>query len=885
MNGQYSIRGYLIQALVAVLDSLNENDNWASVCVEPNDESEKVDIRWYYDDGRKKVTQVKSTINQFTSSMANKWAKELEDGTLDAFEYELYLVGRLNDKLFTQKDKLIGKVKIKIADGNIDNLNAQILNKVDKFFYNNGKNQINTKIRELLSLSLNQKFIENSAFGKQSTKLEFTQDLLDYLSGIEEYLVKSPFSLLMPNEPINNKGIKYNLIKNIQHLIGWFKLNENEKVTIYNEKLDKDQDFIVDFWGNYESRLKDNETDIIYINSTLEPEYPSNIQNFIQYNASSIDLVREHFNKAEKASTEHSIEFILSTKESELYLNYIDEIRNNFKSNFLNKDIIYYILDNQKLTFLISAIITAQMYRDDLPVKFLYPITEDTSTEKKIGKRGTFLPPQYINSSIIPIIKENREQISILLFCSDSYSKDRLRKLIWLLIRLTSGLGNEYQIFFPDYSDEHKNEVNEVIRSYQDEDLIQKLSVKRVLMCDTNKLSYISEPNTNHLNDEEFDETKNETKKIKIEPHLIEYLPYGDNIKPFLDSEFITSQDLKIFLAQKGIFLKSADKKKIIHLMTSLLFSPAEIESLVKFVSVKDKTMSNSSKSFTLLANNNAINQVIEKEFFNFSELGKDLAISLLSEVKVRRSEKNKNEFIVEVMVEHKNPNKQAMVSSTYSTACVVISPVKNESKLDFDKSYNSRIARVIAERIVKVIADKLLSKDIIEDDMTEVLFSNFSNKERVNFLLSYTNIESSNILDDYNTKSFKYMFDETKDLPSEYQDKVGREYVTQSKGKNLEGIKELIEDNFKKIIYCEEICISYKFSIRGVSGHYYVILNFSDALKNKNIPDGIFQFQGKVYLNTRNKEKVKGIDAVEKELKKEFKRLINEKLTQFNKV
>jgi hypothetical protein len=884
MNGQYSIRGYLIQALVAVLDSLNEDDNWSSVCIEPNDESEKVDILWYYGDGRKKVSQVKSSINQFSPAMAKKWAKDLEDGTSDAFEYDLYLVGRLDDKLFSQKDKLIGKVKIRTADADINNLNAQILNRIGKFFYNNGRNQINTKIRELLSFSLSQRFIENSAFGRQLTKLEFNQVLLDYLSGIEAYLERSPFSLLMPNEPINSKGINYNLIKNIQHLIGWFKLNENEKVTIYNERLDKDEDFIVDFWGNYESRLKDNETDFIYINGTLEPEYPSNIQNIIQQNACSVDLIRDRIIKIDNAYTEHSIDFILSTKESELSFNYIDEIKNFYKSSFLNKDIIYYILDNQKTTFLVSSIITAQLYRDNLAVKFLYPITEDTSSEKKIGKRGICLPPQYINSSIIPIIKENREKISILLFCSDSYSKDRLRKLIWLLIRLTSGLGNEYQIYFPDYTEEHLNEVNEVIRSYQDDELSQKLSVKRLFMCETNKLGVIPKPQNHQLLDEEFEETKNEIKKIKIKPHLIEYLPYGDNIKPFLDSEFVTSQDLKIFLSKKGIFLKTADKKKIIHLMTSLLFSPAEIESLVEFVTVKDKTMNNSTKTYTLLANNN-INRLIEKESFNFNEIGKDLGISLLSEAKVKRSEKNRNEFVVEVLVEHKNPNKQAMVSSTYSTACVTICPDKNDSKLDFDKSYNSRTARIIAERIVKVIADKLLSKDVIEDDMAEVAFSNFNNKERVNFLLSYTNIESSNILNDYNTKSFKYMFDETQNLPPEYQDKIGKEYVTQSKGKNLEGIKELVEDSFKDIIYCEEISISYKFNIRGVSGNYYVILNFSDALKNKNILDGIFQFQGKVYLNTRNKEKIKSIDAVEKELKQEFKRLINEKLKQFKKI
>lgn len=45
-----------MQSLVALLDSF-ETD-WKTVCVEPNDESEKVDILWTYKGGKKKVVVV-----------------------------------------------------------------------------------------------------------------------------------------------------------------------------------------------------------------------------------------------------------------------------------------------------------------------------------------------------------------------------------------------------------------------------------------------------------------------------------------------------------------------------------------------------------------------------------------------------------------------------------------------------------------------------------------------------------------------------------------------------------------------------------------------------------------------------------------------------------
>lgn len=99
MGGQAGVRGYLIQALIAVLNSLNKKDKWISVSVEPNDESEKVDICWKYENSKVKVVQVKSTENSFSYAHAKKWSEELESKTPNATEYILFLVGRLENKL------------------------------------------------------------------------------------------------------------------------------------------------------------------------------------------------------------------------------------------------------------------------------------------------------------------------------------------------------------------------------------------------------------------------------------------------------------------------------------------------------------------------------------------------------------------------------------------------------------------------------------------------------------------------------------------------------------------------------------------------------------------------------------------------------------------
>lgn len=889
MGGQAGVRGYLVQALIAVLNSLNKKDKWISVSVEPNDESEKVDICWKYEDSKVKVVQVKSTENSFSYANAKKWSEELESKTPNATEYILFLVGRLENKLFEKKDDPIGKTIIRNVDLDINALNAQIIIEIDSFFADRGKSQLPISIKRIITKSLNYDFTEHSIFGREMLREEFDRALLGYLVHIEEYLSRNLYTpLIQPLESTKDLGDKYNLTKNILKLIGWSNLNENEVVTVYNSKTNNDEIYTVDFYANYDSRLKDNECDKIFINSYFNAEYPLNPQHIIAENTFSVDLINEKFSKQRNQdvkTTTHALQFFLSLKESESNNNYITEIRSLYKSNILNDDIIYYAIDNRHLNFLISSIITARTYRDSekLVVKFLYPITEDVSTEKKIGKRDVFLPPQYINSSILPIVKESHDKISVLLFCSDNYSKDRLRKLIWLLIRLTSGFANEYKIYFPDYSDVYSNEVAEVIRSYKNDELSRKIEICSLGILESTQLKDIPLVNNDSdLIDQEFNNKVEHKKVVKINPHLVEFLPYGDSIKPFLDSEFVNSQDLKVFLALKGIFIKGSNKKKIIHLMTSLLFSPAEIEELIELVRVKDKPLKGTDKSYPLLTSH-TISEIMNNNLFQFNNVGDDIGATILSDIEFKPSKTDPNIFIWESHIDQENPTKQAMVSHSISIARVIVK--KEGNALVLDKEYNSKPARVVTDRIVKKIAEKLINNNIIEEEVKEVLFSDFKNRERANFLLSFTNIEDTDTFSEPTTRSVLYAFDETQELPDEYKDKVGKEYSQRNYGKNLEGIKEITEESFKEIILLEEINISYKFNWLGIYGYYNVKLNFSSALRNKPIPNGSFQFQSTVNVGKKSKERVSSMQALEQELKKEFSKMRLSRYKKFNKI
>jgi hypothetical protein len=177
-----------------------------------------------------------------------------------------------------------------------------------------------------------------------------------------------------------------------------------------------------------------------------------------------------------------------------------------------------------------------------------------------------------------------------------------------------------------------------------------------------------------------------------------------------------------------------------------------------------------------------------------------------------------------------------------------------------------------------------LVTREYIQEDTIELKFTDFnSNKERVNFLLSFINIDQSNLFIDQDIKGLKFIFDETQQIPEIYADKTEKDLIILFRGKNLAGLREISEDYFKDIILLEEISITYKFEIKGVSGYFNVRYNFSEALKYKPI-QGDFRSQSFLHSNYKIKQ-IKNTALLEKQLNQEVERLKVEKLKRSGKI
>jgi hypothetical protein len=74
MSARESIKGYLYQTLIALLQMLDD-DTWNTVAIEPKELDEKVDIYW---EGSQTIAmQVKSSKNRINKNTAQKYVEDL----------------------------------------------------------------------------------------------------------------------------------------------------------------------------------------------------------------------------------------------------------------------------------------------------------------------------------------------------------------------------------------------------------------------------------------------------------------------------------------------------------------------------------------------------------------------------------------------------------------------------------------------------------------------------------------------------------------------------------------------------------------------------------------------------------------------------------------
>lgn len=347
--------------------------------------------------------------------------------------------------------------------------------------------------------------------------------------------------------------------------------------------------------------------------------------------------------------------------------------------------------------------------------------------------------------------------------------------------------------------------------------------------------------------------------------HPVTLLPFGSVLKPLISSSSVlTSSDLKKTLSQKGIFTSSYDKEDIFPLLLTSLLSPTEYEMLKECQKNKETIPKRRSTTFSYVSDQELIRAIPSLNEIKLHEL-KNFEYENYKIIDVNSFHKNEsnNQIQLTYKIKRTNLSKDWYEQVNIYEGTVEMSVSQSDNKLNISTEHSTDETKEINKLIVREVAATLKEKSMIENTVGDVIkFGDFSNEERIKYLLSFVN----DALDETNTFSFdeitdiEISIDSESELPTDFQwmeDKVSN---IKFQGKSLHETDILREDTYHSSLIISSLKINYEFNINSGKGQCTFEIEFPKKRGN-SLPEKDSEFIFKL-INIKYSKKVNAESA-----------------------
>lgn len=342
--------------------------------------------------------------------------------------------------------------------------------------------------------------------------------------------------------------------------------------------------------------------------------------------------------------------------------------------------------------------------------------------------------------------------------------------------------------------------------------------------------------------------------------HPESMLPYGDVLKPLISSSSVlTSSDLKKTLSQKGIFTSSINKEDIFPLLLTSLLSPAEYEVLKECQRSKESIPKRRSTTFTYVSDKELMRAIPKLNEIKLDGL-KNLEYENYEIFDINTFHRNgsNNQIQLTYKIKRTDLSKDWYAQVNIYEGAVEMSVSSNDNKLTISTEHSTDEIKEINKLFVREVATTLKRESMIENVVGDVIkFGDFSNEERIKFLLGFVNDQ----LDETNTFSFdeitdiEISIDSKSKLPADFQwmeDKVSN---IKFQGNALHETEILKDDTYHSSLIISSLKIEYNFNINSGKGQCTFEIEFPKKRGN-SIPEQHSEFVFKL-INVKYSNKV----------------------------
>ncbi|MGA6107141.1 GapS4a family protein [Pseudomonas solani] len=249
----------------------------------------------------------------------------------------------------------------------------------------------------------------------------------------------------------------------------------------------------VDFVFSSQSQLEDQTLNHTLISSkfTAAP-YPSNPSNTFKEHFTDLAIAIECFKKSEvRRRVNSSYQGIMTDSisgalfwlsgNSEPDAEIVSKIANSRNIDDFSYGTIY-VIDNYRAKFLFDTINFANGKYGKENVRFNYPYTGKNNDTTSRVTSGPILPPEYLNSGLIPFHTVKDNQKHLLVCCQDLLDEISLNRLIGFSMLVALEYPNKIILAFPDYDFvKHDEMISTAKLSLSDKNFAQCIEVTSFL--------------------------------------------------------------------------------------------------------------------------------------------------------------------------------------------------------------------------------------------------------------------------------------------------------------------------------------------------------------------------------------------------------------------
>lgn len=240
--------------------------------------------------------------------------------------------------------------------------------------------------------------------------------------------------------------------------------------------------------------------------------------------------------------------------------------------------------------------------------------------------------------------------------------------------------------------------------------------------------------------------TTEQKSKPAIPVDLSRCILWGDKLRVLLNSYYISYGEINRLLREKGIFFNSTDKSKIVPLLSACVLTPTEFSQLTSHFVSRESAEKYNSESLILRTNDADWHGAILEHFDNFVSvlpLSGDYEFAQLPTI----TSNAKNELEVTYVLKKQDYSQDWIDQERTFGGKIVISRKDGELVLRVHKTHTSKETEQVNSTILRSVKNHCQNSSItLPDKGNKTRFDQFSNSERIFFLLGFTGIAETTL-------------------------------------------------------------------------------------------------------------------------------------------